>query len=121
MLVSAVFIIPFLLFPGYAVMTADVLSKRTVLVVTKILRGTRHGGGMRCIAERSTRLHVECLVLVGDPGDVSVQPGYGLLPEILPARDLARANGLIEMSTFVAIILGTTLGTASVRSLVQAT
>ena len=78
----------------------------------QILRGTRHGAGMRCVAERSTRLHVECLVLVGDPGDVFGPAKYGLLPEILPARDLARANGLIEMSTFVAIILGTALGTA---------
>jgi acyl-[acyl-carrier-protein]-phospholipid O-acyltransferase/long-chain-fatty-acid--[acyl-carrier-protein] ligase len=37
---------------------------------------------------------------------------YGLLPELLPTRDLARANGLLEMSTFVAIILGTAFGTA---------
>ena len=34
-LVSAVFILPFLLFSGYAGHAADVLSKRTVLVVTK--------------------------------------------------------------------------------------
>ena len=31
-------------------------------------------------------------------------------PEMLPARDLSRANGLIEMSTLVAIIAGTAIG-----------
>ena len=29
---------------------------------------------------------------------------YGILPEMLPDRDLSRANGLLEMSTFVAIV-----------------
>jgi acyl-[acyl-carrier-protein]-phospholipid O-acyltransferase/long-chain-fatty-acid--[acyl-carrier-protein] ligase len=35
---------------------------------------------------------------------------YGILPEILPDRDLSRANGVLEMSTFVAIVLGTAIG-----------
>ncbi|MCZ6625175.1 MAG: acyl-[ACP]--phospholipid O-acyltransferase, partial [Deltaproteobacteria bacterium] len=35
---------------------------------------------------------------------------YGILPEMVPDRDLSRANGLLEMSTFLAIILGTWLG-----------
>jgi acyl-[acyl-carrier-protein]-phospholipid O-acyltransferase/long-chain-fatty-acid--[acyl-carrier-protein] ligase len=36
-IVSAVFILPFLLFSGYAGQLADVYSKRTVLVVSKSL------------------------------------------------------------------------------------
>ena len=36
-LVGAIFILPFLLFSGYAGQVADVYSKRTVLVVTKSL------------------------------------------------------------------------------------
>src|SRR6185295_10564138 len=36
-LVSAIFILPFLLFSGYAGQLADVYSKRTVLVVSKSL------------------------------------------------------------------------------------
>src|ERR671934_1828777 len=36
-IVSAVFILPFLLFSGYAGQLADVYSKRTVLIVTKSL------------------------------------------------------------------------------------
>ncbi len=34
---------------------------------------------------------------------------YGFVPEMLESKDLSRANGLLEMTTFVAIVLGTSL------------
>jgi hypothetical protein len=111
-LVSAVFISPFLLFSGYAGHAADVLSKRTVLVVTKFFEVLVMG--LACGALLSGRLDymLSVLFLLATQATFFGPAKYGLLPEILPARDLARANGLIEMSTFVAIILGTALGTA---------
>jgi len=36
---------------------------------------------------------------------------YGIVPEMLPDRDLSRGNALLEMSTFVAIVLGIVSGT----------
>ncbi|MEK7773708.1 MAG: MFS transporter, partial [Deltaproteobacteria bacterium] len=36
---------------------------------------------------------------------------YGIVPEMMPDKDLSRANGLLEMSMFLAIILGTSIGT----------
>src|SRR6188508_2163 len=45
-LVSAVFILPFLLFSGYAGQLADVYSKRTVLVVSKSLEIVAAGLGL---------------------------------------------------------------------------
>lgn len=35
---------------------------------------------------------------------------YSILPEMLPQRELSRANGLLELTTFIAIIFGTALG-----------
>ncbi len=35
---------------------------------------------------------------------------YGFVPELLDDKDLSRANGLLEMTTFVAIVLGTSIG-----------
>ena len=35
---------------------------------------------------------------------------YGIVPEILGDRDLSRGNALLEMSTFVAIVLGIASG-----------
>src|SRR5579863_9036679 len=34
---------------------------------------------------------------------------YGFVPELLQTKDLSRANGLLEMTTFVAIVLGTSI------------
>ena len=42
----------------------------------------------------------------------SVPAKYGILPEMLPDKELSRGNGLLEMSTFMAIILGTSVGSA---------
>jgi acyl-[acyl-carrier-protein]-phospholipid O-acyltransferase / long-chain-fatty-acid--[acyl-carrier-protein] ligase len=36
---------------------------------------------------------------------------YAIVPEMLPEIDLSRANALLEMSTFVAIVVGTSIGT----------
>ena len=35
---------------------------------------------------------------------------YGIVPEMMPDADLSRANGLLEMSSFIAIVAGTWLG-----------
>ena len=35
---------------------------------------------------------------------------YGIVPEVLPDAALSRANGLLEMSTFAAIVIGSTVG-----------
>jgi acyl-[acyl-carrier-protein]-phospholipid O-acyltransferase / long-chain-fatty-acid--[acyl-carrier-protein] ligase len=35
---------------------------------------------------------------------------YGIVPELLPDLAISRANGLLEMSTFAAIVLGSALG-----------
>src|SRR4029078_5920114 len=45
-LVGAIFILPFVLFSGYAGQVADVYSKRTVLVVTKSLEIAATGLGL---------------------------------------------------------------------------
>src|SRR4030095_13752229 len=45
-IVGAIFILPFLLFSGYAGQIADIYSKRTVLVVTKSLEIVAAGLGL---------------------------------------------------------------------------
>ena len=35
---------------------------------------------------------------------------YGILPEILPAESLVRANGMVELLTLVAILVGSIVG-----------
>jgi acyl-[acyl-carrier-protein]-phospholipid O-acyltransferase/long-chain-fatty-acid--[acyl-carrier-protein] ligase len=109
-IVSAVFILPFLLFSGYAGQLADVYSKRTVLVVSKSLEIVAAGLGLVAFAFGHLQLTYAVLFLIALQATFFSPAKYGILPEVLPDRDLSRANGVLEMSTFVAIVLGTAVG-----------
>jgi len=109
-LVGVVFILPFLLFSGYAGQLADVHSKRTVLVVTKSLEIVAAGLGLFAFMTGRLELTYAVLFLIAVQATFFSPAKYGILPEILPDRDLSRANGVLEMSTFVAIVAGTAIG-----------
>ena len=59
---------------------------------------------------RSLELMLGVLFLMALQSTFFSPAKYGILPEMLPDKDLSRANGLLEMSTFMAIILGTSVG-----------
>src|SRR6476661_4495488 len=109
-LVGVVFILPFLLFSGYAGQVADVYSKRTVLIVTKSLEIVAAGLGLFAFIAGHLNLLYLVLFLIALQAAFFSPAKYGILPEILPDRDLSRANGVLEMSTFVAIVAGTAAG-----------
>ena len=109
-LVGVVFILPFLLFSGYAGQLADVYSKRTVLVVTKSLEIVAAGLGLFAFMAGHLNLTYLVLFLIAVQATFFSPAKYGILPEMLPDRDLSRANGVLEMSTFVAIVAGTAIG-----------
>jgi len=110
-LVGAVFVLPFLLFSGYSGHLADVISKRRVLVAVKVFEV-----GIMFVAFAAMFTdHIEYLLgvlfLMAVHSTLFSPAKYGLVPEILPAKELSRANALLEMSTFVAIVMGTSIGT----------
>ena len=109
-LVGVVFILPFLLFSGYAGQLADVYSKRTVLVVTKSLEIIAAALALLAFIAGRLELTYAVLFLIALQATFFSPAKYGILPEILPDRDLSRANGLLEMSTFVSIVAGTAIG-----------
>jgi acyl-[acyl-carrier-protein]-phospholipid O-acyltransferase / long-chain-fatty-acid--[acyl-carrier-protein] ligase len=109
-IVGAVFILPFLLFSGYAGQLADIYSKRTVLVVTKSLEIVAAALGFVAFATGHLSLTYVVLFLIAVQATFFSPAKYGLLPEVLPDSDLSRANGILEMSTFAAIVIGTALG-----------
>jgi acyl-[acyl-carrier-protein]-phospholipid O-acyltransferase / long-chain-fatty-acid--[acyl-carrier-protein] ligase len=109
-LVGVVFILPFLLFSGYAGQLADVYSKRTVLIATKSLEIVAAGLGLFAFMADQLNLTYAVLFLIALQATFFSPAKYGILPEMLPDRDLSRANGVLEMSTFVAIVAGTAIG-----------
>ncbi|MHB8482934.1 MAG: MFS transporter [Nitrospiria bacterium] len=109
-LVGAVFILPFLLFSGYAGHLADTFNKRTVLVFTKSMEIVVTGIGFWVFLSGRIELMLFGLFLMAVHSTFFSPAKYGVLPEMLPEHDLSRANGLLEMSTFLAIIMGTASG-----------
>jgi acyl-[acyl-carrier-protein]-phospholipid O-acyltransferase/long-chain-fatty-acid--[acyl-carrier-protein] ligase len=109
-LVGAVFILPFFLFSGYAGHVADVFNKRSVLIVTKSFEIVAMGLGLFALVSGRIELMLGVLFLMALHSTFFSPAKYGILPEMLPDKDLSRANGLLEMSTFMAIVLGTSLG-----------
>jgi acyl-[acyl-carrier-protein]-phospholipid O-acyltransferase/long-chain-fatty-acid--[acyl-carrier-protein] ligase len=115
-LIGALFILPFLLFSGYAGHLADVHSKRNVLVAAKSFEIVAMGLGFLVFFLDRFEPMLAVVFLMGLQSTFFSPAKYGILPEMLGEKNLARGNGLIEMSTFAAIILGTSLGGAIYES-----
>jgi acyl-[acyl-carrier-protein]-phospholipid O-acyltransferase/long-chain-fatty-acid--[acyl-carrier-protein] ligase len=111
-LIGGLFILPFLIFSGYAGYFADVHSKRTILVSVKIFEIFVMTLGLLAFFIDRMEPMLAVVFLMGLHSTFFSPAKYGILPEMLPEKELSRGNGLLEMSTFMAIILGTSLGGA---------
>jgi acyl-[acyl-carrier-protein]-phospholipid O-acyltransferase / long-chain-fatty-acid--[acyl-carrier-protein] ligase len=105
-LVPAVFTLPTLLFSGYSGHLADRVSKRTVLIAVKVFEIAIMLFGLATLRAGWTEGMLGVVFLMGLHAAVFSPAKYGIVPEMLPDRDLSRGNALLEMSTFVAIVLG---------------
>src|SRR5881296_2569792 len=115
-LVGAVYILPYFLFSGYAGNIADTYSKRSVLVTVKLLEIGIMLSALLALYSGRIEVMLAVLFLMALNSMFFSPAKYGILPEMLLDRDLSRANGLLEMSTFLAIILGTSLGSFLIAS-----
>jgi len=107
---GAVFVLPFLLFAGYAGQLADRFSKTRVLQITKALEIVIMGVGMAALYAHSINMLLVVLFLLAMQANFFSPAKYGILPEMLDEAQLTRANGLLELSTFAAIVLGSSVG-----------
>lgn len=114
---SLVFAIPFLLFSGYAGYLADRYQKPYVILLCKVaeLAIMIVGLGLFLVYDRLGMslemgfLFGIVLFAMGSHSAFFGPPKYGVLPELFSDQDLPKANGLILMTTFLAIIFGTVL------------
>ena len=109
-LVGAVFILPFFLFSGYAGHWADVHNKRKVLITTKSMEVGSMGLAILALYSANFELMLAVLFLMALQSTLFSPAKYGIVPEMVPDKDLSRANALIQMSTNLAIIVGTWIG-----------
>lgn len=109
-LVPAVFVLPSLLFSGWAGHLSDRLSKRRVLVGVKIFELFIMLAGLAAMVADHIEGMLAVVFLLGLHAAIFSPAKYGIVPEMLADTDLSRGNALLEMSTFVAIVLGTASG-----------
>src|SRR5215831_15709988 len=105
-LVPAVFTLPSLVFSGYAGHLADAVSKRNVMIGVKAFEIAIMLFGLATLYTGWTEGMLGVVFLMGLHAAIFSPAKYGIVPEIVEDRDLSRANALLEMSTFVAIVVG---------------
>jgi len=111
-LAGAVFVLPFLLFAGWAGQLADRFSKTTVLVATKWFEIPAMILAAVALQSGRVELMLAVLFLLAAQANFFSPAKYGVLPEMLSPAQIVRANALLELSTFVAIVVGGAIGTA---------
>ncbi len=107
---TMVFSLPFILFSGYAGYLSDRFSKRTVIVLAKVAEIGIMLLGVAAFLSYDLAGYRGLLVVLFLMGTHSAffGPGkYGILPELFRKADLPLANGVILLTTFMAIIFGT--------------
>jgi acyl-[acyl-carrier-protein]-phospholipid O-acyltransferase / long-chain-fatty-acid--[acyl-carrier-protein] ligase len=107
LLVGALFALPFILFSMSGGYLADRFSKRTVTIGTKIFEIAVMLFAIVGFAVHSMPMWLAALFLASTQGALFGPSKYGLLPEILPDNRLSWGNGVIELGTFMAAIVGT--------------
>lgn len=101
---QAAFLVAFVVLAPWVGSFADSRPKPRVLLIGSALKAA---GAAAMLAGLEP---IAAYALVGVGAAVYGPAKYGVLPEIVPHASLVRANGLIEGSTIVAIIVGTVAG-----------
>ncbi|MGB2589143.1 MAG: acyl-[ACP]--phospholipid O-acyltransferase [Candidatus Acidiferrum sp.] len=108
--VGNLFAVPFLLFSMAGGYLADHFSKRSVAIGTKFFEMFAMLFALYAFAHGSTRMAFAVIFLASTQAAFFGPAKYGLLPEILPDELLSWGNGILELTTFVAIIAGAVAG-----------
>ena len=110
LLAPAVIILPFVLASATAGQVSDRYSKATTIRWVKIMElPVMIIGGIGLLTENAL-IMVITLFLTGLQSSFFGPAKYSYLPDVMEDDELVGGNGLIEMGTFVSVLLGTILG-----------
>ena len=105
-LVGAIFILPYLLFSGYAGFIADRFNKRTVILLVKLWEIGAFSLGTIALYYGQFWYMLSILFLTATQSTFSSPVKFGILPEILHRKDIPRVNGVLGLLSYTSIILG---------------
>jgi acyl-[acyl-carrier-protein]-phospholipid O-acyltransferase/long-chain-fatty-acid--[acyl-carrier-protein] ligase len=104
-IINGVFSIPYILFSMTGGFLADRYSKRSVTIFTKIFEFAVMILATVALGRQSLNLAYAAIFLASTQAALFGPSKYGLLPELLPKQRLSWGNGLLELGTFLALIL----------------
>jgi acyl-[acyl-carrier-protein]-phospholipid O-acyltransferase/long-chain-fatty-acid--[acyl-carrier-protein] ligase len=105
--IAALFSLPFILFSMGGGFLADRFSKRSVMLGVKVFELLIMSLVLAGLWQWNKYLLLAGVFLMGTHSAFFGPSKYGSLPELLPERKLSWGNGILELGTFMAIILGT--------------
>ena len=114
-LAAGLFILPFLLFSATSGQLSDKFDKARLAQLVKLLEIGIMIVAFAGFLAHSIPILLAMLFMMGVHSTLFGPLKYGLLPQVLNDRELVGGNGLIELATFVAILLGTITGAELIR------
>src|SRR3954471_4714370 len=109
-LCAGLFILPFFLFSATAGQLADKYDKARIIRYVKVFEIGIMAVGAVGFVQQNLVLLVSALFLMGLHSTLFGPVKYSILPQHLKMEELVGGNGLVEMGTFSAILIGTVLG-----------
>ena len=110
LVIGALFILPFLLFSATSGQLADKYDKRTLIRFVKSLEIAIMVLAAVGFFAANVAILLGCTFLMGLHSTLFGPVKYAYLPQHLDERELTGGNGMVEMGTFVAILLGNVAG-----------
>ena len=110
LVIGALFILPYLLFSATAGQLADKYDKRALIRLVKNLEIAIMAVAALGFIIGNVPLLLACVLLMGLHSTLFGPVKFAYLPQALSASELTGGNGMVEMGTFVAILLGNVAG-----------
>ena len=108
---AGLFILPFFLFSALSGQIADKYEKSFLIQRIKLAEIVIMLCGVIAFVMGSVPMLIAILFLLGVQSTFFGPIKYGILPQHLKESELVGGNGLVELGTFLAILLGTIAGT----------
>jgi 1-acyl-sn-glycerol-3-phosphate acyltransferase len=110
LVIGALFILPFLLFSATSGQLADKYDKRTLIIFVKRLEFVIMALAAYGFFNAHIPILLGCTFLMGLHSTLFGPVKFAYLPQHLSEREITGGNGMVEMGTFVAILLGNVAG-----------
>jgi acyl-[acyl-carrier-protein]-phospholipid O-acyltransferase/long-chain-fatty-acid--[acyl-carrier-protein] ligase len=114
--IGVLFSLPFILFSMAGGFLADRFSKRSVMLAVKTFELVIMSVVLTGLWTMNNHVLLASVFLMGTHSAIFGPAKYGSLPEILPEKKLSWGNGILELGTFTAIILGTVVAAVMSQS-----